>query len=129
LPRSVIAEWTLEQLIRSHKNNGSKLNKGLQAIREQIITPRIKREKARETERRGTAEGDVRDEEVRKKTLRNLLMSPIVPEGQIAKTGIKRILRVRIWITRMMRISRITLKALKKMKSPPYLRTRIATDK
>jgi hypothetical protein len=84
----------------------------------------------RGTERRGTAGGDGREEGARRR-IRNLLMGPILPEGQIVRTGMKRIQRrVRRWIIGMMRnSSRVTLRALTKMKSPQYLRTRIAIDK
>jgi hypothetical protein len=56
-------------------------------------------------------------------------MSQIVPEGLKARTaGIKKSLR-RVTRIGMMIRNKITLKVLMKMKSPPYLRTRIATDK
>jgi hypothetical protein len=84
----------------------------------------------RGTERRGIAGGDGHEEGARRR-IRNLLMGPILPEGQIVRTGMKRIQRrVRRWIIGMMRnSSRVTLRALTKMKSPQYLRTRIAIDK
>ena len=115
---------TFDQLIPSHKID-SKLNKSHQVIKEGTTL----RATRRGTERRGTAEGEGLGGEGRRRIgNRQMKMEGLIlQEGPRARTvGSKRSLRrvKRIEIKR----NRSTLRALRKMKSPLYLRTRTATD-
>ena len=81
-----------------------------------------------EIERGRIAEEGGRDAEARKK-IKNLQMVLTHQKGLRAGIGMKRILRVKMRISRMKKSKRITLKVLMRMKSLPYLRNRTAIDK